>query len=316
MENVSGLLDLWEEPAAEEKYMIVGWHQWADAGAISSELPQYLIDQTGARKIGEIKNDGFYLFQIPGTHGLLRPKIKLHEGYRQDIYPRKNEFFYSGDSKKGFFFFLGEEPHQNTEQYADAFLDAAERLDVRRIVIVAGVHGEMPYEKDREVSCVYSLPGMKDELSKYAVKFSNYEGGSTIGTYLADKAEKKGIELVVFYAFVPAYNFAQVSLNFTGIKIEKDYKAWYDLLRRLDHMFGLGIDLSELERQSNELVASMDAQIDELEEKAPELEAREYVRNVSKDFTERPFMPLGDLWERELGDIFGGLEDEDSPDNE
>ena len=49
------LLELWEKPAAEEKYMIVGWHQWADAGAISSGFPQYLIEQTGARKIGEIK---------------------------------------------------------------------------------------------------------------------------------------------------------------------------------------------------------------------------------------------------------------------
>ena len=64
--------------------MIVGWRQWADAGGISSELPQYLIEKTGAQKIGEIKPDGFYLFQIPGTHHFLRPEIKLKEGYRQD----------------------------------------------------------------------------------------------------------------------------------------------------------------------------------------------------------------------------------------
>lgn len=46
MEN---LLELWEKPGAEEKYLIAGWHQWADAGATSSLLPQYLINQTKAQ---------------------------------------------------------------------------------------------------------------------------------------------------------------------------------------------------------------------------------------------------------------------------
>ena len=63
--------------------MIAGWHQWADAGSISSGLPLYLIEQTQARKIGRIKPDGFYLFQIPGAHHLLRPVVKLNEGYRE-----------------------------------------------------------------------------------------------------------------------------------------------------------------------------------------------------------------------------------------
>ena len=77
-------VELWEKPIAEKKYMIAGWQQWADAGAISSGLPQYLVDQTNARKIGQIKPDGFYLFQLPGTHHLLRPEVKLDEGYRKE----------------------------------------------------------------------------------------------------------------------------------------------------------------------------------------------------------------------------------------
>ena len=59
------LVELSEIPVADEIYMIVGWHQWADAGAISSGLPEYLIELTNAHKIGEIRPDGFYLFQVP-----------------------------------------------------------------------------------------------------------------------------------------------------------------------------------------------------------------------------------------------------------
>jgi proteasome assembly chaperone (PAC2) family protein len=288
--------------------MVGGWHQWADAGAISSGLPDYLVKLTLATKIGEIRPDGFYLFQIPGTHHLLRPEVKLVDGYCQELRTKKNEFYYTGDPYKGLVIFLGEEPHQNEERYAEAFFDAVEVLGVKRVVTVGGVYGAMPYDLDREVSCVYSLPWMKQELSHYACRFSNYEGGTTIGTYLVDKAEERDIEFLVFNGFVPSYDFSELSILLTGMRIENDYRAWYELMRRLNHMFGMEIDLSDLEQKTQELNASMDAQIDELEQKAPRLKIRQYLDELAAEFTERPFMPLGDVWERELRDLFDGDE--------
>jgi proteasome assembly chaperone (PAC2) family protein len=302
------LVKLWEKPRADEIYMVAGWHQWADAGSISSGFPQYLINQTDARKIGEIDPDGFYLFQIPGTHHFLRPEIKLHEGYRQAISVPKNELFYAGNDEKGLVIFLGDEPHMNADRYAEAFLSAVQELGVNRVGAVGGVYGSMPYDKDREVSCAYSLRGMKDELERYAVRFSNYEGGTTIGTYIVDRAEHKGIEFFVFYALVPAYDFSELSTHVQGMRVENDFKAWYDLLRRLYHMYGLDIDLSDLEKKSDELLSSMDAKIDEVDEKLPELHVREYLQRLAEDFTERPFMPLSDVWQRGLRDLF---DDED-----
>jgi len=309
MMDVEDRVELWEKPTAKEIYMIGGWHQWADAGAISSALPQYLIDQTGARKIGEIKPDGFYLFQIPGTHHFLRPEIKLNEGHRQELRSRKNEFFYSDSGDKGLVIFLGEEPHLYEEDYAEAFFNAIEELDIKRVGVVGGVYGAMPYEQDREISCTYSLRWMKEEMTQYAVKFSNYEGGATIGSYLLDMAEKREVEFFVFYGFVPAYDFSDLSPLLQGMRIENDYKAWYDLMRRFNHMFGLGLDLSDLERHSEELLRSMHAKIEELEQKVPQLKVRDYLDKLAIDFTERPFMPLDEVWERELGDLFEDMED-------
>ena len=304
------LVKLWERPRAEEIYMIAGWRQWADAGSISSGLPQYLVEQTEARKIGEIEPDGFYLFQIPGTHHLLRPEIKLNEGYRQELRLPKNELFYVGDGEKGLAIFLGDEPHMNADRYAEAFLDAVQELGVKRVAVVGGVYGAMPYDKDRDVSCVYSLREMKDELEKYAVRFSNYEGGTTIGTYITDRAEHREVELFVFYAFVPAYDFSQLSTLVQGMRVENDFRAWHELMRRFDYMFDLGIELSDLERKSNELVSSMDAKIEELDGKLPQLDVREYLERLTSDFTERPFSPpLSDVWERGLRDLFDDLED-------
>lgn len=303
------LVELWEMPASAEMYMIAGWRQWADAGSVSSGLPQYLIRQMQAQKIGQLNSDGFYLFQFPGGHHFLRPEIKLQAGYRQEFIAKSNEFFYSGDEKKGLLIFLGDEPHLNAEQYIETLLDAVEELGVKRVAAVGGVYGAMPYDKEREISCVYSLPGLKQDLADYAVRLSDYEGGATIGAYLVDRAEPREIECLDFYAFVPTYDFAQSSTVFQGIRLEDDFKAWYDLMRRLNYMFGLGLDLTDLQHQSEELTNSIAAKIEELARQIPQLKIKEYLAEVAKDFTERPFMPLDDVWARELGDLLDDIDD-------
>ena len=306
------LFELWEKPRAEEIYMLAGWHQWADAGNVSSGLPQYLIQHTNARQIGEVTSEDFYLFQVPGLHHLIRPQIKLKDGYRQTLSSNTNGVFYTGNEEKGLVIFLGEEPHLHVDQYCKAVLDIAETLQVERVVAVGGVYGPVPYDKEREVSCVYSLPRLRDELTRYAIKFSNYEGGSTIGTYLVDKAEAREIEFITFYAFVPAYDFAQVSNLVQTMRIENDFKAWYDLMRRFDHMCQLDLDLSDLENHSYDLIASMDAQVDELNEEIPDLEINSYLQELTDDFNEKRFVPLSDVWEKGLQDLFNSLDESET----
>lgn len=301
---------LTEIPTANEMVMIAGWQQWADAGSVSSGLPQYLITHLNARKIGEINPDGFYLFQIPGTHHLLRPEVHFEEGYSKRIRQRRNEFYYAELGDRGLVLFMGDEPHMNIDRYADEFFGVAKTLQVKRTALVGGVYGAMPYDKDREVSCSYSLRRMKSELNEYAVRFSNYQGGATIGSYLIDRAESHDLEVFVFNAFVPAYDFSQASSSIQGVRIEHDYRAWYELMRRFNHMFGLGIDLSDLDRQSEELAASIDTKIAEMERNLPQINVRGYLEKITENFSERPFMPLDDVWEQELRDLFEDAEDD------
>lgn len=303
---MNALIELWEKPAPG-KYMIAGWHQWADAGEVSSGLPEYLVDHTRAKKIGEIKPDSFYLFQIPGTHHLLRPVIKLDRGHRQALERRKNQIFYSPGDERSFFLFLGEEPHQNEEQYAQAFFDVAAALGVERIAAVAGVYGPVPYDRDRNISCVYSLPEMKDELTKYSVRFSDYEGGATISMYLADRAEARGIAFFRLCAFVPSYDFARPAPLVPTVAIERDFKAWYDVMIRLKHMFDLDVDLSDLEERSDDLVSAWDAKIDQMIKTTPQLAIKEYLTKIKSEFTEMSFEPLSNVWKEALGNILDDI---------
>ncbi len=301
---MDALLKIENKPDVKEAYMLVGWRQWADAGSVSSELPQYVVKQTHARKLGELQPDPFYLFQLPGTQAFLRPEIKLQEGFPHELRSKKNELFFAGDEHKGLYIFLGDEPHLNAERYAEAFYNLVAELTIRRVVAVGGVFGPVPYEKEREVSCSYSLPRMKDELSRYAVRFSNYEGGVSIGSYLAAQAARREIEYLAFYAFAPLYDFSELSPILQTMMVEEDYRSWYDVMRRVNYMFKLGFDLSDLEQKSQTLTQSIASKIDDLSSAMPQFAIKQHIEKLTASFVEPSFDPLDDVWETGLKDIF------------
>ena len=96
-----------------------------------------------------------------------------------------------------------------------------------------------------------------------------------------------------------------------AISIEHDFKAWFDMLRRFNHMFEMEIDLNELEQQSFELVLSMDAKIEEVEEQLPQLEIKDYLAQVAEEFEEKPFVALSDVWGKALGNMLDDAPEED-----
>ena len=301
-------VNLTEKPQAEEMYMIAGWRQWADAGSVSSTLPRYIIDQTNARKIGTLDADPCYLFQIPGTHDLVRPVIELDEGLPKSLNKHENEIYYIDvNDGKGIVIFIGDEPHLGAETYANGVLQIARDLNVQRIVGLGGVYAELPYDKERPVSMLFSLPEMRDEFEKYAVSMSNYNGGASIGTVIAYAAQQEGMEYVSFYAFAPTYNFGQFSETATGIRIENDFLAWLGVMRRVSYMLGWEFDLSDLEAKAERLVTVMDEKVDELEREAPQLDIRAYLEGLAADFTETVFLPLDDVWEEEVRTLFDDL---------
>lgn len=301
---MSDAVDLWEQPEAEEIYLIGGWRQWADAGSISSGLPRYLARKSRARQIGTLRSDGFYLFQFPGTHDLVRPVVKFDEGYPELLSAPSNELFYAGDASRGYVFFIGDEPHLDAERYVASFLEIARRLNVKRIVTFGGVYGELPYNKERMVSSIYSLPHLRQELENLAVNLSDYHGGASIGSYVSKRASEQEIEHVSFYAFVPTYDFSSLSEIGNAIRIENDYMAWLGVMRRVIHMLDMDFDLTDLERKSRRLIKIVDAKVDELDGMAPQLGVRDYLNNLSEEFAEVTFQPLDDVWEEEFRRLF------------
>jgi hypothetical protein len=69
-------------------------------------------------------------------------------------------------------------------------------------------------------------------------------------------------------------------------------------------MFNMGLDLTDLRQQGEELTSSMASKIDQLIEAAPQLQIRDYMERIDREFEEMPFVDLDDVWEDALRDIF------------
>ncbi len=303
-------LELWEHPEAREMYLLAGWRQWADAGSVSSGLPRYLVKLTQAHAIGVIQPEGFYLFQLPGTHGLLRPVVEFNQGVPERLETPRNELYFSGDDQRGLVILIGDEPHLDVERYVSSILHLARTLKVRRIIGLGGVYGELPYHMERPVHAIVSHPRLRAEVERLGVGLSDYHGGASIGSYLCRRASEQSLEYVGFYAFVPSYDFSSEA-GMTGVvRIENDFTAWLGTARRIRYMLGFNWDLSELEVRSRQLMQAMDEKIEEIEQNAPHLGVREYLRRLAESFEEQTFNPADDFWEEKLRGLFDKLDDE------
>ena len=305
--------EIWEKPDADEIYMLAGWRQWVDGGATSSGLPRYLIQQTKAKQIGKLKPDGYYLFQLPGMQQFLRPMVRHNEGHPESLHVPRNEYYYSQVGKKGVVYFRGHEPHMDAERYVQDFLEVAKSFKVRRIVLFGGIYAEIPYDKERYITSVFSLPSMREEMEAYTVDLSNYQGPGSIGSYLCHRAGEQGIEMVGLYAFCPIYQFGDLTEFDQAIHIENDYVAWLGIMERVSHMLKLNFDLEDLERKADSLIEQIKRKVDDLDRKHPELQVQEYMQRLVSGFEERRFNPLDDIWEdelRRLGDEYFPPEEE------
>lgn len=264
--------------------MIAGFDQWANAGNVSSGIPGYLIEKLNARRVGHIRKDDFYLFQLPGSHFMFRPEVKYVEGY-EEYYQEEpvNDFHYAEISDKGLIIFTGTEPNQRVDVYVNTLLDGAKELGVKRIIVPAGVGGEIPFDKERLVSCTYSLKHMREELNSYGVTFSNYDKNATIGMVINHYCKESGIESVRMSARTPSY---QLSLT-----IASDKRAMYDVLRRIRYMLGITLDLSDLEKESKQQLSDFENALKRLCTENPELEPQvtAYMEQIREGFEELRF---------------------------
>jgi hypothetical protein len=305
-----------EKPPA--KYLIAGWRrQWSDGGEISSGLPRYLIDQTNAKRIGQMGLEVSklcYPFQVPGTHDLYRPRIAYQDGLPSEEMRRENLFYDAGD---GLIIFRGEEPWFRIDVYGQAFFQALEELGVTSTVAVEGYNGAAPPDLERSVNCIYSHAHMKTWLEKFGMRFSNYgaqgRSGPTIGMALVTLAHFQYPQFEMFRVGALAPMFPFLTSKNEPVGITKDHRAYYDIMRRIKAMFSLDLSLSELLTLGEADCRRLEESLENIASTNPQ--AKQVIERARADYNFTPFeeaVELDPALDQTLEDILRNFPDDPS----
>ncbi len=300
-----------QKPAAN--YVIAGWRrQWSNGGRISSGLPRYLIEKLSAKKIGELGpqvSTMCYPFQVAGTHDAFRPVAAFQEGLPSESMHRENYFFDAGD---GLIIFLGEEPWYRLDIYVQGFFEAIKELGIKQTVAVEGVNGPAPPDLERRITCAYSKATMKEDLERFGLQFSSYGSdgrrGPTIGMAMVSVAhfEYPDIEMFRLGAMAPLYPL--LSSNNQQLGITRDHRSFYDIMRRLNAMFDLTIDLNELKSLADAESRELQTNLEKLSDSSRE--AKQVIEQVRAEYNYTPFeqrVELDPALDQTLEDILRNL---------
>jgi predicted ATP-grasp superfamily ATP-dependent carboligase len=300
-------------------YLIAGWRrQWSNGGRISSGLPRYLIEKLSAKKIGELGpqvSTMCYPFQVAGTHDAFRPVAAFREGLPAESMHRENYFF---DAGNGLVIFLGEEPWYRLDIYVQGFFEAIKELGIKQTVAVEGVNGPAPPDLERRITCAYSKASMKEDLERFGLQFSSYGSdgrrGPTIGMALVSVAhfEYPDVEMFRLGAMAPLYPL--LSSNNQQLGITRDHRSFYDIMRRLNAMFDLTIDLNELKSLADAESGELQTNLEKLSESSRE--AKQVIEQVRAEYNYTPFeqrVELDPALDQTLDDILRNLPGSSDP---
>jgi len=267
-------LQFTEKPELRRPYLVCGINGWVDGGEAATGTTQYLVKKLRAQKFAEMPLDRYHVFQVPGQLSL-RPQIKIEDGLLKEHVMPRNEFFYwvSPHSDHDLILYLGTEPNTNWEEYSENILNLAAEFGVARIYVLGGVLDKTPHTKEAGVFCACSSKELRQEMLKYTMQSSNYEGPGSYSITMLSLAQKRKMPFVSIIAratYYPEYN----------VVIPRNPKAIRAVVLRLNDLLHLNLDISDLDQEAEEL----EVKLNFMASHNPEFQA--YIEELEKEYVE------------------------------
>jgi proteasome assembly chaperone (PAC2) family protein len=267
----------WEgdPPELRSPVLVAAFAGWNDAASAATTALEAVAVSLGAQRVAVIDPEEFYDFQVT------RPTIRMTEGQAREVDWPDNSIFaaVTNSAERDLVLVSGVEPNLRWRTFAEAVIEAAERLDVEMVVTLGALLADVPHTRAVPITGLASDPELVERLS---LSRSNYEGPTGIVGIVHDACRRRGLTSASLWAAVPHY-----------VAAVPNPKAALALLRRLEGFTGIAIEASELE----EAMDRFESQVDRAVASNPEIE--ELVRRLEseqadEDALEAQDMPSGD----------------------
>jgi proteasome assembly chaperone (PAC2) family protein len=214
--------------------MVCSFQGWNDAGDAASTSTDFLARALGAQRFARIDSEEFYDFQAN------RPHVKIDETQARVISWPSVEIFEARAPRahRDLVIVQGTEPSMRWRSFSSLIVDLAEALDVQLVVTLGGLLADVPHSQPVAMTGFASDPAL---MARLALSASSYEGPTGIVGVLHAGFGQAGLPSASIWASVPHYVAAASSP-----------KAALALLRKLELMVGVSVDVTELEEAAAE----------------------------------------------------------------
>jgi proteasome assembly chaperone (PAC2) family protein len=264
-----------EVPELRSPVLVAAFAGWNDAASAATTALEAVAVSLDAERVASIDPEEFYDFQVT------RPTIRMTEGQAREVDWPDNGIFaaVAPAAQRDLVLVAGIEPNLRWRTFAEAVIEAAERLGVEMVVTLGALLADVPHTRAVPITGLASDPDLVDRLS---LSRSNYEGPTGIVGIVHDACRRRELTSASLWAAVPHY-----------VAAVPNPKAALALLRRLEGFTGVAIEASELE----DAMDRFDTQVDRAVAANPEIE--ELVRRLETeaadaDVLEAEDMPSGD----------------------
>lgn len=253
-------------PQLQDGTLVLAFSGWMDGGDVSTGTVERLLDLLNAEPIAEVDPERFYIINFPGSMelaSLFRPEIDIEDGQVQSFELSTSTFYVAPDANVALF--VGKEPNMAWRTFGDAVFALAHQIEVSRILFVGSFSGSVPHTREPRLYVTCSTPELLDEMLKYGVRRTSYEGPGSFTTYLMTRAESSGFEMTSLVAEIPGYLQGTNPLCIEAVT------------RRLAKILKLPLDLDSLRSASTDWELEVSTAIeanDTLAERVRELEEK------------------------------------------
>lgn len=222
-------------PKLSDGRMVLAFSGWMDGGDVSTGSVDWLAKVLGARPVGSIRPEGYYIYNFPGSmevSALFRPSTRIEDGVIASYEPPENTFLCDEDSD--LILFRAKEPNFHWDEFANCIFSFAARAEVTTIYFVGSYGGSVPHTREPRLRSTVSDESLKPGIERHGIAFTNYEGPASFSTHLLAGAKSRGFRMASLVAEIPGY-------------IQGTNPACIEaMLKRLTALLGLQLDLREL----------------------------------------------------------------------
>ena len=229
-----GYVQFLEEPQLRQPILILAFAGWNDASEVATTAVRFLVSRWEAKKLAVVDPEEFYNFSR------VRPRVRIDEDYTRHITWPENTFHYHCDPQleRDFVLLVGIEPNLKWRTFCEEIVGVCTKVGVTSTLSLGGLIADVAHTRPPRLTAFSTDPDLTARFPELALRRSRYEGPTGIVGVLSDAFTKAQLPVGSIWGNVPHYISASPNPKVVGA-----------LLARLDKLYGLRLDLSDLERQ-------------------------------------------------------------------